>query len=62
MLSDSARGFLGRLMELHRSGLSDEEIAARILGAQPEAAELWIRALVEIALESSWLDDPKRKA
>jgi hypothetical protein len=62
MVSDSARTFLPRLMEFRRSGLSGEEIAARILAAEPESAEHWICALVEIALESSWLDDPKRNA
>lgn len=62
MLSDSARAFLGRLMEFHRAGLSGEEIAARILAREPEAAELWMCALVEIALEFSCLQGPKRDA
>jgi hypothetical protein len=53
MASGSSRAFVEKLREACRSGQSVEEIAARIVAAEPQTAEFWIRALVETALESS---------
>ena len=53
MASGSSRAFVEKLREACRSGQSVEEIAARIVAAEPETAEFRIRALGETALQSS---------
>ncbi len=62
LLSDSTRSFRGKLIELRHAGLSVEEIATKILAAEPETAECWIRALIEIAFESTYFHSPEVNA
>ena len=45
--------FLSRILELHRAGLTAEEIALQVLTADPENAAFRGATLVEIILDSA---------
>ena len=50
-LTKAARGMLDRVMKLHNSGLSTEEISTRIFTPDMETIKFCIQGMVEIIIE-----------
>ena len=50
-ITKSAQKYLDRIMEMHNSGLSSEEIACRILTLDTETVEFCLEAMVEIIIK-----------
>ena len=50
-ITKSAQKYLDRVMEMHNSGLSSEEIACRIITLDTETVEFCLEAMVEIIIK-----------